>query len=258
MLQQKKHAQSIPAALLIVCVLCFAGGGVQAESTDVDANAIVAKADAIRFPTYGFQVDIDVVTIEEDEATGEVRKYRILSKGNDRTLVSTMAPASEKGQFLLMRDKDLWVFLPKVRQPVRLPLSQKLTGQVANGDLARANFAGDYNASLAGTETIDDEVFYILDLTAARRGVTYHRVKYWVSQLDNRPYKAEFYALSNRLLKTARYENYAKLGDRLRPTKLSLQDAIGRKERSIMIYKDMRKRELPDKVFTKQYLKKLN
>ena len=43
---------------------------------------------------------------------------------------------------MLMRGNDLWVFLPSVSQPVRLSLSQRLTGQVANGDLARANFSG--------------------------------------------------------------------------------------------------------------------
>ncbi|MFT4582960.1 MAG: hypothetical protein ACI915_005284 [Gammaproteobacteria bacterium] len=227
------------------------------ELKSVDANDIVVKADEIRFPSYAFQVDIDVTTIKQNTATGDVRKYRVLSKGNDRTLVNTVAPASEKGQFLLMRDKDLWVFLPRVSQPVRLPLSQKLTGQVANGDLARANFAGDYSATLLRRETIEEREFYVLELTAARRGVTYHRVIYWVDTSNYWPYKAEFYALSKRLLKTAHYGEYAELGGIIRPTVLSLQDAIGRKEKSLMVYSKMRARKLTDKIFTKQYLKKL-
>lgn len=246
--------------VLISCVL-FAGtsaGICFAAGESIDANEIVRRADEIRFPVYGFQVDIDVTTFDGDDTSGDVREYRILSKGNDRTLVNTTAPASEKGQFLLMRDKDLWVFLPRVSQPVRLPLSQKLTGQVANGDLARANFAGDYSATLEGTETIDGKEHYVLDLTAARRGVTYHRVKYWVQKENFWPYKAEFYALSKRLLKTAHYGDFDQLGESVRPTKLSLQDAVGRKERSELVYSNMKRRELPDKVFTKQYLKKLN
>ena len=223
----------------------------------IDADEIVAKADAIRFPVYGFQVDIHVTTLKNNKTAGDIRKYRILSKGNDRTLVITTAPASEKGQFLLMRDKNLWVFLPKVSQPVRLPLSQKLTGQVANGDLARANFSGDYNAELIRKETLEDREFYVLQLTAARRGVTYYRVIYWVDTSNYWPYKAEFYALSKRLLKTAHYKDFAELGGSIRPTILALQDAIGRKEKSIMVYSSMRARKLKDKVFTKQYLKKI-
>ena len=235
----------------------FAHAETAIAKSSVDATRIVAQADAIRFPNYGFQVDISVTTFRDDKADGDVRKYRILSKGNDRTLVNTRAPASEKGQFLLMRDKDLWVFLPKVSQPVRLPLSQKATGQVANGDLARANFAGDYKARLLRNEEIDDRDYYVLELQAARRGVTYHRVVYWVNSENYWPYQAEFYSKSGRLLKTARYEKYAELGGSIRPTQLSLQDAIGRQEKSIMTYSKMRARKLNDKVFTKQYLKKL-
>ena len=75
-----------------------------------------------------------------------------MSRGNDYTVVLTEEPAAERGQALLMRERDLWIFLPAVSQPVRLSLSQRLTGQVANGDLARANFAGDYTATLDGRE----------------------------------------------------------------------------------------------------------
>lgn len=40
------------------------------------------------------------------------------------------------------------MFMPDVSQPVRLSLAQRLTGQVANGDLARANFASDYHPKI--------------------------------------------------------------------------------------------------------------
>ena len=70
----------------------------------------------------------------------DVHKYRVLSKGNENSIVMTTEPASERGQILLMKGRDLWIFMPSVSQPVRLSLSQRLTGQVANGDLARANF----------------------------------------------------------------------------------------------------------------------
>ena len=112
-------------------------------------------------------------------------------------------PAAERGQIMLMKGHDLWVFLPNVSQPVRLSLSQRLTGQVANGDLARVNFAGDYDAKLLRTEEVDGETMHVLELTARDRNVTYHKVLYWVRKSNDWPYKAEFYSLSDRLLKTA-------------------------------------------------------
>ena len=158
---------------------------------------------------------------------------------------------------LLMRDRDLWVFLPSVSQPVRLPLSQKLTGQVANGDLARANFTGDYSSTLLREEQIKGEDFYVLALQAARRGVTYDHVVYWVHKKKFWPYKAEFFAPSNRLLKTAYYQEFRNLGGQIRPTHLLLKDGIRAAETSTLVYSDMKLRALDDRVFTKQYLQKL-
>ncbi len=77
----------------------------------------------------------------------------MLSKGNENTIVQVTEPASERGQIMLMKGRDLWVFMPNISQPVRLSLAQRLTGQVANGDLARANFVGDYARSTARRST---------------------------------------------------------------------------------------------------------
>ena len=227
-----------------------------AASSDEAARRIVEKADEIRFPKYGFQVDVKITTLAEGRDP-KVRKYRIISKGNDKTLVMTMAPAVDRGQIMLMRDRDLWVFMPNVSRPIRLPLSQKLTGQVANGDLARANFSGDYNAKLLRTEKVNGQPYYLLELTAARRGVTYHRVLYWVAQHDYRPYKAEFYSVSKRLLKSAHYQDFKKMGGAIRPTRLVIYNSLRKGERSLMDYANMKVRKFSDKIFTKQYLKKL-
>jgi outer membrane lipoprotein-sorting protein len=166
-------------------------------------------------------------------------------------------PASERGQIMLMKGRDLWLFVPTVSQPVRLSLSHRLTGQVANGDLARANFAGDYRARLLRTETIDGEPMQVLELNAVDRGVTYNRVVYWVRQSNGWPHRAEFYSVSDRLLKSASYQKFEKMGGSVRPTRLVLKDEIRKGEVSTMDYSDLRPRDLPDKVFTKEYLRRL-
>lgn len=227
-----------------------------AEDTD-QAKTIVAKADEIRFPRDGFQVIIDINSTAGGEQAEE-RKYRILSKGNENTIVQTIEPASDRGQAMLMRGRDLWVFMPNVSQPVRLSLAQRLTGQVANGDLARANFSGDYEPKILRTDTLDGDKTYVMELTAVDRGVTYAKVLYWVRQADNRPVKAEFYSLSDRLLKVCRYEKYKELGGRVRPTQLVMEDALKKGDVSVLRYSQMTAKDLPDRVFTKQYMDKLN
>jgi len=223
---------------------------------DPKARRIVEEADRIRFPAEGFQVDVAIVTTGKDKEPDE-RKYRVLSKGNDSTVVMITEPASEKGQIMLMKGHELWIFLPNVSQPVRLSLAQRLTGQVANGDLARANFAGDYNPRVLRTETIDGNSYNVLELQAVDRSVTYQRVLYWVRESNSEPHKAEFYSASNRLLKTCVYEKFENVLGKLRPTRLVMDDALRAGEQSVLDYGGMKLRDLPDKLFTKDYLKKL-
>lgn len=236
---------------------CLAEEATRPEAVDTEAQAIVEKADQIRFPVEGFQVEVAIATTLADKSS-ETRKYRVLSKGNENSIVMVTEPAADRGQTMLMKGRDLWVFMPEVSQPIRLSLAQRLTGQVANGDLARANFAGDYHPRIVGSETLGNEQYHVLELKAVDRGVTYQRVMYWVNKKNAWPLKAEFYSLSNRLLKRCSYENYQNLAGKLRPARLVMEDALKAGEQSVLEYQGMKLRELPDKIFTKDYLKKLD
>ncbi|MBI3053722.1 MAG: outer membrane lipoprotein-sorting protein [Betaproteobacteria bacterium] len=226
-----------------------------AEDEELARN-ILTKADQIRFPNQGFQTDVSIKTAAPGQST-DIRKYRILSRGNENTVVMVTEPAAERGQTMLMKGRDLWIFLPSVSQPVRLSLSQRLTGQVANGDLARSNFSGDYTPKLLRSDTINGEKYHVLELTAVDRSVTYHKVIYWVKESNFWPHRAEFYSLSNRLLKTCRYENFQTMLGIARPTRLVMEDALRKGEESVLEYSAMKLRDLPDKVFTKDYLNRL-
>jgi outer membrane lipoprotein-sorting protein len=241
----------------VIGAIAPAGAQTNAVLTPEAAQELLKRADQVRFPPDGFELTVSIRTSDAGKEK-DARTYRVLSKGNDNTLVMTVKPESERGQIMLMKGRDLWLFLPAVSQPVRLSLAQRLTGQVANGDIARANFAVDYAAQAVGIEPIQGEPAYVLELKAVDRSVAYPRVRYWVRQRDAWPMKSEFYSLSNRLLKTCLYGEFKDVAGRIRPTRLVMTDALRRTELSVMDYSDIRSRELPDRVFTKEYLKKLN
>lgn len=244
----------VASALTVICLVGESPATAAREQPDPED--VVERADRIRFPASPFQVDVRITTSRQGGAP-DVREYRVLSRGNDNTLVMSTAPPAERGQILLMKARDLWAFLPKVAQPVRLPVSAKLTGQVSNGDLARANLAGDYHARLLRTESQGGQEQFVLDLTAVDRGVTYGKVRYWVETETFRPTRAEFYSLSGRLLKTCHYGKYEPLGGEVRPTRLVIENALRRGEKSQLDYYGMQLRDLPEEVFTKEYLKRL-
>jgi len=251
------NLRAVIALLAVMCVATHIDSAMATAVEDQDnARQVLEKADQIRFPRDAFEVDVHIRTATPGQSA-EIRKYRILSKGNANTLVMITEPASERGQIMLMKERDLWIFLPSVSQPVRLSLGQRLTGQVANGDLARSNFSGDYTPKILRNEVIDGENHYVLELTSVDRSVTYNKVIYWVKQANFRPHRAEFYSVSNRLLKTCRYENFQMMLGILRPTRLVMEDALRKGEESILEYSAMKLRDLPDKIFTKEHLNKL-
>lgn len=240
---------------LMLCVfsvsLVFASGGFAAEP---DPAQIVKLSDAIRFPRESFQVDVNIVSvgnINEDKA------YRVMSKGNENSIVATTSPAFERGQIMLMKGRDLWIFMPEVSQAIRLSASQRLTGQVANGDLARANFGADYTPTIKEIEVINGKKYWVLEMIGVDRTVTYNKVIYWVEVETHHPYKAEFYSMSGKLLKTCEYLNFKMILGKHRPTKLIMTDAMN-KGTSTLVYEEMVLKNLPDKMFSKEYLNKIN
>ena len=69
---------------------------------------------------------------------------------------------------------------------------------------------------------------------------------------------SDLYSLSDRLLKVCRYEKFQNLGGRIRPTQLVMEDALRKGDVSTLRYSPMSLKDLPDRVFTKQYMDKLN
>jgi len=219
------------------------------------AEEILFRADQVRNPQLDYTTWVKVTSFKANSEP-MVATYDVMVKGRDKTVVKTLSPPVDKGRILLMLGRDLWAFLPEVSKPLRISLQERLIGEVANGDIARTNFSGDYVSELIRSEQIEGKYYYVLNLAAKTEGVTYSKVTLWVQKDNFYPLKAEFFAVSGRLLKVCSYENYRELAGRLRPSRLVMNDPIVKDKRSIIEYDNMAVKELPDKYFTKDYMKK--
>lgn len=236
------------AACAALCLWAAPAGGREVPS----AAGIVARADEVRNPQLDYKTTVEVRSVQP-KREDRLARYEVWVKGKDKTVIKTLAPANERGVSLLMLGADLWTFLPDVSQPVRISPQQRLIGEVSIGDVARANFSGDYRAVLLR----QDEKHYVLELTALGEHVGYHRILYWVEKRGFGPAKAEFYAASGKLLKTCSYEDYRELAGRRRPSRLVMTDPWAQGRRSIVAYDRFDVGELPGRYFTKDHLKKL-
>lgn len=219
------------------------------------AEEILLKSDEVRYPQLDYTVHV-TITSTKPRAKERTSTYEVLVKGREHAVVKTLTPRADKGRVLLMRGHDLWAYLPTVSKPLRISLRERLIGDVANGDVARANFSGDYTPAILRQETVAGQVYDVLELIATRPDVTYGKVLLWVERNTRHPLKAEFYAISGRLLKTCLYGQYKEIAGRLRPTQLIMRDATVAGQYSTMTYERMTVEPLPDKYFTKDYMKK--
>jgi len=238
----------------VMCFLFFYTTPVWSE--EITAQKILQYADEIRSPQTDYRVTAKI-TSQKPDKKDKTAIYEILMKGQDKTIIKTLAPEVDKGTSLLMLRYDLWVFLQTISKPLRISLQQRLLGEAANGDIARANFSGDYNPELIDVVTIKGKLFYLLELTANNDKVTYHKVKLWVMKETYYPLKGEFYAFSGKLLKTCYYTNYRNILDKMRPTRLVLDNPLVSGQRTIIDYDNMVLDTFSDKIFTKNYMNKL-
>jgi outer membrane lipoprotein-sorting protein len=212
-----------------------------------DAEALLKRSDTYRNGWPSYVVRVKITNFEQGKADEE-KLYEVSQKGTEKTYVEFLSPR-DKGRHLLMLGDDMWVYLPDTSRPVRITPLERLSGDASNGDVARTNYAVDYNPVYLRTEKLGAEECYVLDLTAKRKGSTYQRILYWLRVSDARPVRAEFYLTSGKHIKSATFDQYLQYGDRSLLHKLTLYDEIRHNSHSVLEYNGAAQRDLPDKLF---------
>jgi len=233
---------------LLLSVVCGALGAAAATLPPGDAQALLKRSDAVRngAPSYAIRVKI---TNFEAGKPGEEHLYGVSQKGLDKTHVEFLSPR-EKGRYLLMLGDDMWIYLPDTSRPVRITPLERLTGDASNGDVARTNYAYDYEAVWLRSEKVDGVECHVLELTARRKGSTYRRIEYWVRAEDARPVKAEFYLASGKHIKSATFDEYRQWNGATRLVRMTIYDQIRKSSHSVMEYSNYEPRQLPDRLFS--------
>ena len=219
-------------------------------SADLDPNEIVKKADLRRGlgnVSHSFNV-----TITNQDQKREV--FQVSFKDVNTSLTNQTEPERSRGRKLLMKDYDIWLFTPNIKKPLRISLEQKLTGEVANGDIARTNYAEDYEATILGTEKKGTMDVYKLELKAKNKKVTYGRIEYVVAKKDFMPIEATFYALSGKPLKSAEFSDFKQIQGASRATKMTIRDYLQKDKFSVLVFSDHKTQKFDDTLFNKDRL----
>lgn len=230
---------------LLIAVTCF-----NLNAADMDANEIVKKADLKR--GLGNVSHSFVVTITNQDDKREA--FNVSFKDVNASLTVQTEPERARGRKLLMKEYDIWLYTPNIKKPLRISLEQKLTGEVSNGDIARTNYAEDYDATILSTEKLNNVDVYKLELKAKNKKVTYGRIEYIVSKKEFNPISATFFALSGKPLKSAEFSEFKNIQGMSRASKMVIRDYLQKDKTSTLVFSDHKPEKFSDSLFNKDRL----
>jgi putative ABC transport system permease protein len=249
---QTQPAQTQPAQPVQTPPQARASGGRTTAdgraATDARAGEILKQADEFRNPGAwpSLRVRTRIDNFESDKLS-ETADYDVAIKG-DNSLVTFLSPKT-KGQSLLMRGDDMWLYLPSVARGVRITPIQRLLGNASNGDLARLRYSIDYAPTMGGEETVNGLPCIVLELQAARKAATYQRIKYAVRKSDSMPVKADFFLASGRHIKTAFFDEPKVFDGHQAITRIIIYDDLKTASKTVMTFQDFQPQRIDDKIF---------
>jgi outer membrane lipoprotein-sorting protein len=219
----------------------------------LDGAEILRKVDANlqpeSFESYRKLIDV--------EPSGARREFLLwtLKKGKDKIAALFLEPASEKGRATLRLGDNMWLYIPAVGKPIRITSLQSVTGSVFNNaDIMRLDYSVEYDVRSIEEQGRE----YFLDLKAKTTAVAYDHLKMWVDRKTVLPTRIECYAATGLLIKTLYFKEPKAFDDgRLRPAILETDSPLYKGYRSYMVYARIKKRTVPDEVFTLDFLPRL-
>jgi outer membrane lipoprotein-sorting protein len=213
---------------------------------DIDGNEILRKVDRNLEPE-SYEMYRKLINIEPDGNRKEFVLYSV-KKGRDKVAALFLSPASDKGRATLRLGDNMWLYIPSVGKPVRITSLQSVTGGVFNNsDILRIDYSEEYTV-----ESVQEEsAAFVLALKAKTGEVAYDRLRMWVDRKMLLPVKIEAYAASGMLIKTLRFTDIQDFGGGIRrPATVETDSPLYKGYRSVMLYSQLKRRELKDEVFT--------
>ena len=246
-------------ALILLVVLALAGGAATAQ--DLDTDALLRRVDDLQnFEETDFAATVTIISEDPDEGTERtvVRQFR--RDREDKFLLLIQEPAVQRGQGYLRIDDNLWIYDPESRQFTLSSARESFQGTDArNSDFQASGYAENYSTASYESGTLGRYDVWILDLEATNQEVTYPRLRLWItSDEDNLVLKSEDYSATDRLVRTSYFPQYREIQGNFVVSRASFVDELVEGRRTTVEIADISLEPLPDYVFTKAYVERVN
>lgn len=196
--------------LILIFLLTAIAASTSLRGADPDP-ALLAAEKARGILTGGSGVEWTVNVKSEGADGNREAKFHTISQ-DGRIFAEVLEPTEAEGRrYIAEADGKMWFWKPGLSRPVSVSKRQRLSGDAAIGDLASTSYVDGYSVESSEDGDVNGEPATVFTMKANSLGDTYKQIKYWVTKQGHLGKKAEFFAASGTLLRTATfsYDNSA-------------------------------------------------
>ena len=159
----------------------------------------------------------------QDRYGTKTNNFQSWADTKDQTLIE-FTSGEERGQKILRTRNEIYLYYPDAEEVIRLQgaaLREGVLGSdVSYEDMTESgSLLDEYRVKLAGRELVDGTPTFRLELEAKRRDIAYPKQILWVHADEYYPVKAEYYAVSGRLLEEMRVLELLRTGGKVLPAR---------------------------------------
>jgi len=253
--------------LMVVLAFFIISGAIYADTIE-DYKKILRKVDEnVTFKKSDLSAEYTIVKRDPGGSASTTVAAMFRRDSTDQFLILVLEPVSDKGKGYLKIGDNLWLYDPVGRSFTFTSAKERFQNSSArNSDFNRSNFSNDYSPVTGKQEKLGRFDCTVLELEAVSNKVSFPKMKMWISENDNLVRKMEDYSLSGQLMRTTAVPSYQKVGKLWVPQSLVILDHLNSKvisgktefEKTTITVKNPSLADIPDSVYTKEYLEKVN
>ncbi len=227
----------------------------------LDATEIIKRADAhFRGNTSIAEMTMQVI---RSDWSREI-SLKAWSKGDRFGLILITAPARDKGTTFLLRDKEVWNWVPSIERVIKIPPSMMLQSWMGsdftNDDLVKeSSIVKDYSHKLIGDTILNGYDCHIIELIPKpEAAVVWGKVKIWITKKDFIQLRAEFFDEEDALVNIMILSDIKMMGGRLLPTRLEMIPVDKPQQKTVLVYNSLIfDTPIEDSFFSEQNMKRV-
>ena len=184
----------------------------------------------------------------------------IWTRGEEDSLFRVLAPARDRGNATLKRDREMWTYNPRVNRVIKIPpsmMSQAWMGSdFSNDDLSKTDSVlNDYTHAVVDQGVENGVRFFVIEsVPLPEAPVVWGKLRLTVRE-DYILTREEFFDEDGVLVKHLTSRDVQMLGGRLMPRVWRMQRADAEDEYTELVYGDLAfDLDIPDTLFTQESL----